>query len=357
MDTVIKKWLIRIIILLLLLLCGWILNLLWPVLQPIVSGVWLAAVPLLVSILLAYLLVPFVHFLIKGKCSNRLAVWIVFITLAGLIGTLFQWGVPALLKEWKHFLEHLPSLVQQFSNWNLKLDGFLSGMPKPLHSMIDEAIERFGQRIEMRAEEILGGIDHSFKWIIALTLVPFMTFYLLKDRITIGEWLFKFVSDKRKEKVLSVVKDIDKRLGGYVRGQLWLCLAVGAVSTVALFLIDVPYAIPLGAIMGLFNVIPYVGPVIGALPAVLVASTVSGSLLVWVIAITFVIQMLESHLLAPWIMGRNVHIHPVVIMLLLLLGGELAGVLGLIIAVPLYMMALIVVKAFILPQSDRIIDK
>ncbi|TDL34456.1 AI-2E family transporter [Jeotgalibacillus sp. S-D1] len=357
MDNLLKKWLSRIIVVLLLLLCAWIVSILWPVIKPVLSGIWLAIVPLFLSILIAYLLVPFVHLLKKGNCSDLLAVWIVFIILFSLIGMAVQWGVPVLIREWNHFLVHMPSIMSQISSWNSTINSWIADMPGPVSEMVSKAINRLQERIENRVEGVMGGVDHSFKWIIALSLVPFMSFYLLKDRKMIGERLLRLMPVKRKDQILKVSRELDQRLGGYVRGQLWLSLAVAAVSFAALYLIDLPYALPLAGIMGVFNVIPYIGPVIGAFPAILIASTVSGSMIIWVLISAFGIQMVESHLLAPWIMGKNVHIHPVVIMILLLVGGELAGMLGLIIAVPLFMVVTIISRSFFKLHVDERIDK
>ena len=254
-------------------------------------------------------------------------------------------------------MEHLPTLIEQFSDWNHIVNGWLSQMPAPLREMITESIERFSYKLEKRAEDAVGEIDHSFKWIIALSLTPFMAFYLVKDRLLIGRVLMQIVPVGRKKQVLEFSHDLDQRLGGYIRGQLWLSLSVAVLSFVALFLINIPYAFPLAGIMGIFNVIPYIGPVIGSLPAVLVASTISGNLIVWVIVVAFAIQMVESHLLSPWILGNSVHIHPVMIMILLLIGGDLAGIAGLILVVPLYIVASIVIHVFLVEPRQQRIDK
>ncbi|PPA71501.1 AI-2E family transporter [Jeotgalibacillus proteolyticus] len=357
MDSHIKKWLYRVLILLLFLICCWILSFLWPYVKPVAAGVWLAVVPLLLSLLLAYLLLPFVHLLMKGKCSNRLAVWIVFIVLLALTGALFQWGIPALIREGRHFLEHLPVLAAQLASWNHIFDGWLSKMPVPISEMIKNSIEAFEVRAEKRAEAMLSGVDHSFKWIIALSLVPFMTFYLLKDRRIIGDAIVRMFPERKSKQVVLVASEINKRLGAYIRGQLWLSAAVAVFSFFLLFFIGLPYALPLSLLLGLFNIIPYIGPILGALPAVLIASTISVKMVIWVLVAAFGIQMVESHLLAPWIMGKNVHIHPVIIMLLLLVGGELAGMLGMIAVVPVYMIAAIILKAVRGWGSQAAIDK
>ncbi|KIL46089.1 AI-2E family transporter [Jeotgalibacillus campisalis] len=351
MDSLVKKWLPRLFIFLLLLLCGWVISYLWRFIQPVFAGVWLAFVPLLLSILCAYLLLPIVHFLMRAKCSNRLAVTIVFVVLTAVAGALFQWGIPALIREWNHFLTHLPDLLDRLSAWNHSIADWLTSMPQPVRTRIEDFINSIQVNIEQRADELLAGVDHSLKWIIALSLVPFMTFYILKDRVLIREYIMKLVPQYRKKQILLLAADLDQRLGAYIRGQLWLSAAVAIFSFGILYVIQLPYALPLSLLLGIFNVIPYLGPIIGALPALFVASTVSGSMVIWVLIAAFGIQMVESHLLAPWIMGKNIHVHPVMIMLLLLIGGELGGMAGLIAVVPIYMVIGMIFKSF--KQRDR----
>ncbi|MDG5470901.1 AI-2E family transporter [Jeotgalibacillus sp. ET6] len=357
MDSLIKKWLPRLILILFLLLCGWIFSYLWKYIQPVFAGIWLAVVPLLLSILFAYLLLPLVHFLMRAKCSNRLAVSIVFVVLTAVAGALFQWWIPAFAREWNHFLTHLPDLLDKVSDWNHAIADWLSSMPQPVSIRIQDFIHSIQMAIEQRAEELLAGINHSLKWIIALSLVPFMTFYLVKDRIVIRDYIMNHIPQDRKKQVVSLAADLDQKLGSYIRGQLWLSAAVAVFSFAVLYAIKLPYALPLGLLLGIFNVIPYLGPIIGALPALLVASTISGSMVIWVIAAAFGIQMVESHLLAPWIMGKTIHIHPVMIMLLLLIGGELGGMAGLIAVVPVYMIIGMIIHSFKQREKEVPIDK
>ncbi|KIL44499.1 AI-2E family transporter [Jeotgalibacillus soli] len=355
MGPIIKKWLYRLLLIFFSLLILWVTQLLWPVWKPLFNSVLLAAVPLLLSALFAYLLLPFVHFLIKAKCSNRLAVWIVFIVLAAFVGAFVQWGIPSLWEEWKNLAIHLPQIIAQLDGWNYQVSGWIAQLPEPVAQLFSEAMDRLVRRTEERLQGMMMEADHSIKWIVAISLVPFMTFYVLKDRERMGEAAISLIPSDKREHALAISHSLHTRLGGYIRGQLWLVLAVATVSFIALYLLDIPYALPLSGIMGLFNIIPYIGPILGALPAVFIAGTISFNLVVWVAVAAFVIQMLESHLLAPWIMGKNMDVHPLVIMILLLVGGELAGIIGLILAVPLYMVISIMIHiSFSRKRLDRI---
>lgn len=128
--------------------------------------------------------------------------------------------------------------------------------------------------------------------------------------------------------------DVDDSLGDYIRGQLLVCLILGAVAGITFWIFGLPYPLILGLISGITNVIPYFGPFIGAVPALLIAMTISVKAVLVVVITVFVLQFLEGNVLSPFIVGRSLKMHPVVIMLALLAGGELAGIVGMILAVP-----------------------
>jgi predicted PurR-regulated permease PerM len=123
-------------------------------------------------------------------------------------------------------------------------------------------------------------------------------------------------------------------LSAYIRGQLLLVLFVGGLATVALILIGVPFPLVLGLIAGIFEVLPYIGPILGAIPAVVVALLSDPISALWVAGAFFVIQQVENLVLVPRISGESVKLHPALVMVSLVIGNELAGLLGMLIAVP-----------------------
>jgi len=124
-------------------------------------------------------------------------------------------------------------------------------------------------------------------------------------------------------------------LSAYVRGQLLLMLFVGGMATIALLIIDVPFALLLGVIAGIFEALPFVGPILGAIPAVLVALLSDPASAIWVVVSFFAIQQVENLILVPRISGESVKLHPAMVMVVLVVGNELAGFLGMLVAVPI----------------------
>lgn len=130
------------------------------------------------------------------------------------------------------------------------------------------------------------------------------------------------------------LRDVDDSLGDYIRGQLLVCFLLGLIAGVSFWLFGLPYPLILGLAIGITNVIPYFGPFIGAVPALLLSLAISAKAVIIVIVTIFILQFIEGNILSPLIVGRSLRMHPVVIMLALLAGGELAGIPGMILAVP-----------------------
>lgn len=148
------------------------------------------------------------------------------------------------------------------------------------------------------------------------------------------------------------VKAVDESLGNYIRGQLLVCSLIGGAAAIVLWLFHIPYPLVLGMLIGATNVIPYFGPIIGAVPAVFIAFTISVKSVMIVLITVAVLQFLESNVLSPIIVGRSLHMHPVVIMLVLLAGGELFGLIGMILAVPTAAIIRVIIVQYILMRRS-----
>lgn len=140
------------------------------------------------------------------------------------------------------------------------------------------------------------------------------------------------------------VRDVDASLGGYIRGQIIVCAVIGLISSLLFWVVGMQYPLLLGAIIGITNVIPYFGPIIGAIPAVIIAATMSVKMVLIIAVIVLVLQFLEGNILSPLIVGKSLHMHPLFIMLALLAGGEIGGITGMVLSIPI----LAVLKVFVL---------
>ena len=165
--------------------------------------------------------------------------------------------------------------------------------------------------------------------------VPVFTFFLLKDGQRIKKSLIQLVPNRYFEMTLSLVHKIGRQIGSYIRGRLLDALIVGILCTITLYLLNVRYAFLIGLLAGCANIIPHFGPVVGAIPAIVMALMATGSFTsVLVITICFVAIQLFDHLfISHMIELKNIHIHPVIVFLVIFIGGYLMGAIGMFIAV------------------------
>lgn len=182
-----------------------------------------------------------------------------------------------------------------------------------------------------------------------LILVPFIAFYILKDIDYLKKTFWSFVPKKWREQTRDFLFNVEQSLGNYIRGQLTVCALVGIISMVFFWLIKIDYPLLLGSIIGITNVIPYFGPIIGVVPAAIIASQTSVKMIIFVVLFVFFLQFLEGNILSPYIVGKSLQMHPLLIIFSILIGGEIGGVLGLIMAVPL----IAVIKTTILQALDQ----
>jgi predicted PurR-regulated permease PerM len=154
----------------------------------------------------------------------------------------------------------------------------------------------------------------------------------------------QYVPRGSRKHAVRLMKDIDEALGSYIRGQFLVSICIGILAYIGYLLIGMPYPLLMAGFVALFDIIPYLGPFFGALPALIMATTVSWKMVLLVIIVNMVCQNLESNVISPQVVGRSMHMHPLTIIFVLLVGGELAGVVGMILAVPFYAALRVVVQ-------------
>ncbi len=167
-----------------------------------------------------------------------------------------------------------------------------------------------------------------------LLLIPFVTFYILMDYEVYRDGLISLIPKTRKKEALELLYDLDVMLKQYIRGQLLVCLIIGVSVTIAMIILDIPYAILFGAFAGAIDVIPYIGVILSLIPAVLFALMKSPLYALLVLAILYFIHWFEGHVIIPNIMGQSVKLPPLTVIVALIIGAEIMGLLGMFLAVP-----------------------
>lgn len=298
------------------------------------SFTWHISAPFITACFLAYLLYPLIEKLHRYGIPKGLAVLLIYLLFFGGSAYLGYRLYPITILQLRDFKEHLPQLLQMYETAIFELYESTSFLPEAVHDKIDQVIGSIESSLEELIGKLIGGITKVFDMLIFISVLPVIVFYFLKDYEKIKNYLLKYISEKNRPVIKHIAQGIDISLGNYIRGQLLVCLFVGMATYLVFELLNLDYSLLLAIIMGLTNIIPYFGPIIGAVPALLIALTISGKMVVFVLIAVFLIQLIESNLIAPYIVGKSIAIHPVVIIFVLLLGGKLAGVMGMILAVP-----------------------
>ena len=202
------------------------------------------------------------------------------------------------------------------------------------HQLVDVLLERTTRFLSGSVTTTL--LSGFVSGIMLMVLVPFVAFFFLKEGRRTTRAMVEMVPNAYFEMTLNLVHSINNSIGGYIRGQLLAVSVVASLSVTGLMLLDLPYAIPVGIVAGLANMIPYLGPVIGIASATGVAlATGSGTaMLVKVVVLFLCIQIVDNVLVQPIVVARSVDLHPLVVLTVVMIGSELWGMVGMLIAVP-----------------------
>lgn len=329
------KWYYRLGFLLLLLIIAFIFIKLQNIWVPVVTAVFNVLLPFIIAAFITYLLNPIVERLHAGGLHRGMAVFIIYVFFFGGIGLALYKGLPEMVKQLKDLTVSIPALTEQYKGFVALIQEKTSAWPEGIQERVDAWIVSLEKQLDKMLTDVLNSLVEIVNSAFMIVLIPFITFYMLKDYHSIKKAVWYLTPRKWRQGGILFLRDVDQSLGGYIRGQLLVCVLVGSASALFFWLFHMKYPLLLGSIIGITNVIPYFGPIIGAIPAVLIASTMSLKMIIIVVAIVFVMQFLEGNVLAPLIVGKSLHMHPLMIIFALFAGEETGGIIGMILAVPI----------------------
>lgn len=329
------KWYYRLGFLLLLFIVIFVflkLQALWMPIFKILSAV---IIPFFIAAFITYLLHPVVEKLHETGLHRGIAVFIIYCLFFGGLGFALYKGIPAFINQLRDLAENAPEFANQYRDWIETIQLKTATWPDGLQSKIDDGIVAVEGALDKLLSKVIDSLLNIVNYAVLIAVIPFISFYLLKDFSVMKKAVWYLTPRKWRKEGVFFLRDIDKSLGSYIRGQLLVCAAIGTISSLLFWVFGMRYPLLLGLIIGITNIIPYFGPIIGAVPAVIIASTLSVKMIAITLGIIIVLQFLEGNILSPLIVGKSLHMHPLLIMLALLAGGEAGGILGLIIAVPI----------------------
>jgi predicted PurR-regulated permease PerM len=293
--------------------------------------------PFALALLLSFLLEPLIKFLVAKDMPRMGALIFVFGILATLCAVVVFIFIPAILGELNdlaakipHYFSELELVVENLNNRYEAIE-----TPHTLDLIFNNIINRLEEEgvrfAEQTSQDLINLLTHSFSFILA----PILAFYILKDMRRIKVTLWSIVPHTYRSGLKKLVGRIKESLFGFIKGQLLISLFVGMLSIGGLYFLDIKFYLVIGILAGVLNLIPYVGPILGAIPAVIIAAFSSIELIISVSLLFVIIQQLEGGVISPKIMGDKVGLHPLMIIFALLSGGELLGIMGMMIAIPI----------------------
>jgi predicted PurR-regulated permease PerM len=329
------EWFYRIGFLLLFLISFYVLLKIRFFWMPILEVIALILLPFFIAGFITYLLHPIVEKLHEKGLKRGLAILLIYFLFFGGVGFSLYKGIPAFIAQLKDLTESAPILAEQYKSWIKMLQDHTSKWPDGIQVKVNDGINAFEKRLDTFLTVIVDFLLNFLNFAIVIMVIPFIVFYMLRDFPIIKRAVWYLTPKGWRQQGIHFLRDVDESLGSYIRGQILVCIVIGGMSAIAFWIFHLKYALLLGIIIGVTDVIPYFGAIIGALPAVIIAATVSIKLVIITIATIVVLQFLEGNILSPYIVGKTLHMHPLLIMLAITAGGEIGGILGLIFAVPI----------------------
>ena len=307
-----------------------------------------ALFPFILGGALAYIMHPLVTWLekrIPGRnrrpvLARVLSIFIMFAVMAGLLAGALIVVLPPVVEQFRLFIDSLPVLISDarvaVENWNRELSG---AIPEEIRLQIQEAIQNAGVVLVGAAQGIMvrtiGVVSGALTIVIGLAALPLFLYYVLKDREKLVDGMVSVFPPGPRVHARNVITVVNHVFSSYVRAQLLLGLVVGVLVFIGLTLLGVKFAIILAVVAGVFELVPIIGPWLGAIPGIVVVLATSPEKFFWVVLVYFGVQLLENSLLVPRIQSRALHVHPVLILVVIIVGSEVAGLWGVILGPPL----------------------
>lgn len=317
--------------------------------EPIWQFLEIVGLPIILAGILYYLMNPAVDYLERKGIKRIYSIFGLFILVIGLI----VWGVvvivPKIQEQSMSFVENLPGYLDIIEN---KVNEILSD---PIFSQVQDQLEASNEKLIASMTDIIQNLSRSTiqnigsffgavaTVVLAVITMPFILFYLLKDGRQLAPYFVKFLPTKMRKPSLTVLKEMNDQVSSYIRGQLTVAFAVAIMFMVGFSLIGLDYAITLGIAAGFLNLIPYLGSFLAMVPAVFLGIVGGPVLLVKVLVVFVIEQTIEGRLISPLVLGNELSIHPVTILLVLLTSGKLFGLVGVILGIPVYAAAKVII--------------
>jgi predicted PurR-regulated permease PerM len=291
-----------------------------------------------IALILAYFFDPLYKFLINKKVPKVLSIIVVFgIIIALLILTIF-FVIPSVINQLNVLYNEIPNFINNYQTLILSLKPQLSKFidPADVEALLKENLSELQKNVLSFSQTIIIYLSNIVSSItFGIVIIPLILFYLLRDMLIFKENLYTFVSKEKKKEFKEILEEIDRIISGFIRGRIIVCFIVGTLIGIGLYFLNLKFALIIGIVSGIFNFVPYLGPIVGVILALIFALGNPWWVLLMIIVLFVLVNQLEAIFLNPNILGKKLGLHPLTVILSMLICGLLLGILGVLVAVPL----------------------
>lgn len=296
--------------------------------------------PVLVAGFLYYILNPIVNLLMKTNMKRIFAILIVFLLLIVALVLILVSVIPSLVSQLSSLASNMPDVFKSVEAWVYQMAELPIFKDFDLTKYIDQLDISYGKIIQQFISGLSSSLGSIVSTVASTTIIivtaPFILFYMLKDGDRMVPGVKRFLPEKRQDDIVDLLAKLNKTLSSYISGQAIECLFVATFTVIGYSLIGVRYAFLFGVIAGITNLIPYLGPYIGLAPAVFVTVFDEPFKALLCCLVVLIVQQIDGNIIYPNVIGKSLQIHPLTIILILLVAGNIAGLLGIFLAVPFY---------------------
>jgi len=288
----------------------------------------------LFALIIASAIAPIVNLLEKIKIPRIFGALIVYIVVIGVLVLLISLIVPTVSHDIKNLASNLPNYIEKLSG---KFDTLKQASAKyqAVISKLQSSLIGLGDLLKSKSSNILSTAFGVFGGVFSFILILVISFYIAVLKKGVQRVLTHILPIQYRDYILDLWERAQKKLGRWLQGQLFLCLVVGILVYIGLYFLNIKFALLLAVLAGILEIFPYIGPVMAAIPAVIIGFLQMPILGLWTIILYIIVQQLENYLIVPLVIGKVVGLNPIAVIMALLIGGKLGGVLGMILAVPL----------------------
>ncbi len=292
---------------------------------------------LLLSLILASAMEPMVDYFNEKRIPRAVSVLVTYLLFFGLVGLVIFLAIPPVISEFSVLQENLPQYITNFQERLASLGLNNVGLP----DFIKQIIAGAGS-----GKSVLSQTFGVFNGVLSFISVLVISFYLVAEEQGMKKFVSTLLPQHHHEFTMGLLEKIQKKMGLWVLGQLILSVSIFILTWIGLSILGIKYAFVLAILAGLLEIVPYIGPFLSAVPAVFVAFVQNPPLVLVVALLYLLIQKIEGYVLVPKVMEKTVGTSPLAVLLAVLIGFKLAGVVGLLIAVPLVSAVTVVVHEF-----------